>query len=71
MRAWGREMWTKDLVFEVLIRQYMGEGWIEPMRDIMGRVPGPADTKGFYEKVSLMYNGWVHMNKNIRKKAGL
>lgn len=64
---WTREMWTKDLVFEVLIRAYMGANKDGAMRDILGRAPEYEDIKAFDEKVTLMYNGWVTVNMNIRR----
>lgn len=60
-------MWTKDLVFEVLIRERAGEDFVSIVREIVGREPVVEDMKSFIDKVMLMYGGWVQQNKNIRK----
>lgn len=63
---WTREMWTKDLVFEVLIRKYMGSDMSEAMKAVMGQIPEIEDLRSFEDKVTLMYQGWVIMNDNLR-----
>jgi len=66
MGTWTREMFTKDLVFEVLIRMHTGASESDALHAVMGRRPEYEELRAFADKVTLMHNGWVRMDANLR-----
>lgn len=67
--AFTQETFTKDLVFEVLIRMHMGARQGEAMAAVMGHRPSDDEFCAFDNKVTMMYHGWVQMNENSRPWA--
>ncbi len=67
MSGHGKRPYTKDEIFEILIRKHVGGELADAIMAVIGRYPTDDDYGEFERMVSLMHSGWVSMNGNIRK----
>lgn len=59
-------MFTKDEVFEYLIRQKVDDT-LQAMKEVVGRPPTAEDFKVMDQTIGAMYDGWVAMNHRARR----
>ena len=59
-------MFTKDEVFEYLIRKYVDHS-TEAMTEVVGRPYTPEDFSLMDDSIRKMYGGWVAMNGRARR----